>query len=278
MATLILRNQKGLPLTNNEVDGNFIALNTHLAAHEGYITTLTAHIGAGDGAHAVATEAVNGFMSAADKTKLNTLVSNDAVYANENVLGKVYLATVVETITGVDATKATTSVGVNAAIDAKISAYNATNTTLLDTKIPLSQKGVAGGVATLGDDAKVPASQLPSLDYVPLSQKGVANGVATLGTDSKVPASQLPSLDYVPLSQKGIAGGVATINSSGNVIQNANTATSASKVTTASWEITEISGSLYFKFNGVVKAKLDSSGTFVVSGDLGAQNGTGTIA
>jgi len=30
MAILILRNQKGSPLTNNEVDGNFIALNSEL--------------------------------------------------------------------------------------------------------------------------------------------------------------------------------------------------------------------------------------------------------
>lgn len=32
----------------------------------------------------------------------------------------------------------------------------------------------------------------PSLDFIPISEKGVANGVATLGTNSKVVSSQLP--------------------------------------------------------------------------------------
>ena len=43
----------------------------------------------------------------------------------------------------------------------------------------------------LSTDGKIPASQLPSMDYIPNSEKGVASGVATLGTDGKVPASQL---------------------------------------------------------------------------------------
>ena len=62
--------------------------------------------------------------------------------------------------------------------------------------IPASEKGTAGGVATLGDDGKVPTGQLPAMDYVPNSEKGVASGVATLGTDGKVPTGQLPSMNY----------------------------------------------------------------------------------
>lgn len=64
--------------------------------------------------------------------------------------------------------------------------------------IPATEKGAANGVATLGDDGKVPSTQLPSLDYIPSNQKGAANGVATLGEDSKVPAEQLPEMDYAP--------------------------------------------------------------------------------
>lgn len=60
--------------------------------------------------------------------------------------------------------------------------------------VPNSEKGQAGGVATLGSDGKVPDSQLPSLDYIPTSEKGVADGVASLGTDGKVPESQLPTI------------------------------------------------------------------------------------
>lgn len=37
-------------------------------------------------------------------------------------------------------------------------------------------------------------------NYVPLSQKGQAGGVASLGSDGKVPEAQLPEMDYLPLS------------------------------------------------------------------------------
>ena len=60
-----------------------------------------------------------------------------------------------------------------------------------------SEKGAAGGVASLGDDGKVPSTQLPSLDYIPSNQKGAASGVATLGEDGKVPESQLPEISAV---------------------------------------------------------------------------------
>ena len=59
--------------------------------------------------------------------------------------------------------------------------------------IPTGQKGVASGVATLGTDAKIPAAQLPAMNYIPTSQKASANGVATLGADAKVPKAQLPA-------------------------------------------------------------------------------------
>lgn len=54
------------------------------------------------------------------------------------------------------------------------------------------------GLATLGPDGKVPASELPKMDYVPTSEKGQSGGVATLGQDGKVPAGQLPKMDYDP--------------------------------------------------------------------------------
>ena len=63
--------------------------------------------------------------------------------------------------------------------------------------IPTTEKGAANGVATLGDDGKVPTGQLPAMDYVPNSEKGAASGVATLGTDGKVPPEQLPEISSV---------------------------------------------------------------------------------
>lgn len=59
--------------------------------------------------------------------------------------------------------------------------------------IPTTEKGAASGVATLGTDGKVPAGQLPDMDYVPNSEVGVAGGVAELDSSGKVPVAQLPS-------------------------------------------------------------------------------------
>ena len=61
-----------------------------------------------------------------------------------------------------------------------------------------SEKGAPGGVASLGEDGKVPGSQLPEMDYIPNSQKGAAGGVATLDETGKVPSAQLPAMDYDP--------------------------------------------------------------------------------
>lgn len=60
-------------------------------------------------------------------------------------------------------------------------------------RIPNTQKGTAGGVATLDSSGKVPAAQLPSMDYIPTSQKGAASGVAELDSTGRVPSTQLPS-------------------------------------------------------------------------------------
>lgn len=63
--------------------------------------------------------------------------------------------------------------------------------------IETSEKGAAGGVASLGSDGLVPANQLPELtgDYIETSEKGAANGVASLGSNGKVPSSQLPDIE-----------------------------------------------------------------------------------
>lgn len=60
-------------------------------------------------------------------------------------------------------------------------------------KIPTSEKGAANGVATLGSNGKVPAGQLPDLNYIPVTQKGTASGVAELDENGLVPSGQLPS-------------------------------------------------------------------------------------
>lgn len=63
-------------------------------------------------------------------------------------------------------------------------------------------------LASLGDDGKIPAEELPSMDFIPTSQKGKANGVASLNESGKVPLAQLLA---------GVAGGLATLNANGKV-------------------------------------------------------------
>lgn len=84
--------------------------------------------------------------------------------------------------------------------------------------IPTAQRGAANGVATLAANGKVPSGQLPAMDYIPTSQKGAVNGVASLGADSKVLTSQLPAMDYIPTSQKGAANGVASLGADGKIL------------------------------------------------------------
>ena len=97
--------------------------------------------------------------------------------------------------------------------------------------VPVTEKGPKSGVATLDGTGKVPAAQLPAMDYdaagaaaavdakltshtgnksnphgvtatqinaIPTAEKGAVNGVASLGSDGKVPAGQLPKMDYAP--------------------------------------------------------------------------------
>lgn len=71
--------------------------------------------------------------------------------------------------------------------------------------------------ADLDDTGKLKADQFPDLSFIPVSQKGAADGVASLGSDGKVPVAQLPTLDYIPISQKGAAGGVATLGDDGKI-------------------------------------------------------------
>ena len=56
-------------------------------------------------------------------------------------------------------------------------------------------------VPVLGSDGKVPSAQLPAMNYIPTSQKGVAGGVATLDGTGKIPAGQIPAGDYFTKAQ-----------------------------------------------------------------------------
>ena len=93
-----------------------------------------------------------------------------------------------------------------------------TGTVVLDAAsvgaLPTTQKGAAGGLATLDGTSHIPAAQMPTnpnaygaataadLDNVfgiataaiPSSEKAAANGVATLDSSGKIPQGQLPAV------------------------------------------------------------------------------------
>lgn len=52
-----------------------------------------------------------------------------------------------------------------------------------------------------------------NLDALGTPDKGKAGGVATLGDDGKVPSTQLPALDYLPLAGGTLTGGLAVVTS-----------------------------------------------------------------
>lgn len=60
--------------------------------------------------------------------------------------------------------------------------------------------------ADLDESGKLKESQLPSLSYIPASQKGAAGGVASLGSDGKVPSGQASRYGLHPYFSKGHSG------------------------------------------------------------------------
>ena len=74
--------------------------------------------------------------------------------------------------------------------------------------------GTQGQVVGFGPDGKAVAQDKPAyaaseVGAIPTTEKGAANGVATLGADRKIPAEQLPTMDYAAkthASQHGSGG------------------------------------------------------------------------
>ena len=76
-----------------------------------------------------------------------------------------------------------------------------------------SQEAAAGSAATAkteADRAKTEADRAAEIatgDFIPTAQKGAANGVATLDSDGKVPADQLPPMNYDPAGAAQVVQG-----------------------------------------------------------------------
>lgn len=95
-------------------------------------------------------------------------------------------------------------------LGAAITEINAQLPNKANKKVPAAAGNLAAldAAGNLLDSGKEPA------DYVENTQKGTANGVATLGADAKVPAAQLPAMNYDP------AGSAAAVQTSLNTHSN----------------------------------------------------------
>jgi hypothetical protein len=65
-------------------------------------------------------------------------------------------------------------------------------------------------------------------------------------------------------------GGTGQSNLSSVTVGTATSATSADSVSTTNWTIAESGGKLVFSYGGVAKGSLDSSGNFIVTGNVTA--------
>lgn len=110
---------------------------------------------------------------------------------------------------------------------------------------------VTNGVYTAGDQTIAGIKTFSSTIIGSISGNAatVSNGVYTTGNQT--------------------IAGVKTFSSTiVGSISNANTATTASSVTTTSWTISETAGVLYFKYNGINKFKLESDGKITAVGEV----------
>jgi hypothetical protein len=156
----------------------------------------------------------------------------------------------------------------------------------LDARFVLmTAKGAAGGVATLDGTGKVPAAQLPAMNYIPTTDKGAAGGVATLDATGVLTAAQLPAMNYVPTSQKGAANGVATLDGTGVLTAAQIPSTLATQTYVTGQLANYVPTSQKGAANGV--ATLDATTkipvaqiptlSYIVSSDKGAAGGVATL-
>lgn len=121
----------------------------------------------------------------ADKIELTDL-SADAPITYDNATGKI--SATFDNAPTANSQNLLKSGAIKTALDDKVT-KNSAITGAKKCKITYDEKGLV----TAGED--LVASDIPDLSetYIAVTQKGVNNGVASLGADGKVPASQLPS-------------------------------------------------------------------------------------
>lgn len=86
--------------------------------------------------------------------------------------------------------------------------------------IPAADKGASGGVASLDETGKVPAAQLPPMDYDPAGSAAQvqSNLNAHTGNTDNPHSVTAAQVGAIPAADKGVAGGVATLDGNGKIV------------------------------------------------------------
>jgi len=132
---------------------------------------------------------------------------------------------------------------------------------------------VTGNVTAVGGafSGNVSALNLSTANVTATGNVSATNFIGAGATITSINASNISSGTIANARTTGSASnGASTIvlrDSNGSFAGNA---VSATTFATTNWSVTESGGFLYFKYAGVNKARLDSSGNFVVSGDVTA--------
>ena len=77
-----------------------------------------------------------------------------------------------------------------------------------------------------------------------------------------------PSFNYAANSGNANYATSAGSANTATTATNATNATNAANLVTSNWQVSEVGGVLQFKYNGVVKMTLDSSGNLTADGDI----------
>ncbi|MDX8383562.1 MAG: pyocin knob domain-containing protein [Ghiorsea sp.] len=149
-----------------------------------------------------------------------TQALHDVVVIKEALMNPHYVA-----IDNVSANMAAVLAAAQKAADAAVSAASAlaSQQSALGSENNAAAEAAAAAASAVAAansaiQAGVIATQLGN--PIPLAEKGVANGVATLDTVGKIPNAQLPTSALsqdIPLAQRGAVNGVATLDAAGDV-------------------------------------------------------------
>ena len=254
MATLVLRNVKGSPLTNQECDDNFSNLNVDVLSKleaslytaADVLTKIKTLDGPGSGLDA---DSVDGYSTDTANT-VSTIVRRDI--NGDFYAGTVNATTFIGNVTGT----------VTGNLIGNVSGNAATASTTAFATTVVTNANLTGGVTSIGNAATVVTNANLTGDATSIGNattvvkingttlSGLATGILKNTTSTGVPSIAVAG-DFPTLNQ----------NTSGS-------AASSGSVVTTNFSIVQSGGKLYFKYGATNIASLDSAGIFTTLNDV----------